>query len=147
MLPLHGCWSLISGPYTWTSSILPSKVSVQLWRQFTSKLEHKEKEVDKHFSKVMSLTTHFTFVWVFLGRCVQPVKRVDHLSLRLHPGLLWSFLHVRSPCLEFHHFQELMSTLCALSMFCVKGCAGNKTGDLPGSEELLPQHPSHGSGV
>lgn len=69
MLPLHGSWSLISGPYTWTSSILPSKVFIQLWRQFRSKPEHKEKEVNKHFSKVMSLTTHFMFAWVFLGRC------------------------------------------------------------------------------
>lgn len=69
MLPLHGSWSLISGPYTWTSSILPSKVFILLWRQFRSKPEHKEKEVNKHFSKVMSLTTHFTFAWVFLGRC------------------------------------------------------------------------------
>lgn len=69
MFPLHGSWSLISGPYTWTSSILPSKVFIQLWRQIRSKPEHKEKEVNKHFSKVMSLTTHFTFAWVFLGRC------------------------------------------------------------------------------
>lgn len=69
MLPLHGSWSLISGLYTSTSSILPSKVSIQLWRQSRSKLDHKEKEVGKHFSKMISLTTHFTFAWVFLGRC------------------------------------------------------------------------------